>query len=64
MNILSVFNYENFGGTPILGINSSVVLGHGISSPLAIKNMLLLSKDIAEANLFQKIQNTFNKYST
>ena len=56
------FNYENYGGTPILGINGSVVLGHGISSPLAIKNMLVLSKDIVEAKLYQKIQNAFNSY--
>lgn len=56
------FNYENYGGTPILGINSSVVLGHGISSPLAIKNMLFLSKEIAEARLYEKIQKAFNKY--
>ncbi len=49
-------NYENYGGTPILGINSSVVVGHGISSALAIKNMILLSKEIHEAGLSQKIQ--------
>ncbi|HAW52419.1 MAG TPA: phosphate acyltransferase PlsX, partial [Flavobacteriales bacterium] len=28
------FNYEIYGGTPILGINSNVILGHGISSPM------------------------------
>lgn len=50
-------NYETSGGTPILGINASVVLGHGISSPLAIKNMLLLSKEIYNAGLPEKINN-------
>jgi len=62
-NYIQRFNYENYGGTPILGINSSVVLGHGISSPLAIKNMLLLSKDIVEARLYEKIQNAFYRFS-
>ncbi len=55
------FNYENHGGSPILGINSSVVVGHGISSPKAIKNMLLLSKEIYSADLFDKIAQTLNK---
>lgn len=56
------FNYENFGGTPILGVNSSVMLGHGISSPLAIKNMLLHSKAMYEVQLTQKIQKALRKY--
>jgi len=55
------FNYENTGGSPILGINSSVVIGHGISSPIAIKNMLLLSKDISYSDLYEKIAQTLNK---
>ncbi|MCF8367158.1 MAG: phosphate acyltransferase PlsX, partial [Bacteroidales bacterium] len=36
------FNYEIYGGSPVLGVNSAVVLGHGISNPAAIKNMILL----------------------
>ena len=56
-------NYENYGGTPILGINSSVMLGHGISSSLAIKNMLLQSKNIYEAKLSEKIKKALSKYS-
>jgi glycerol-3-phosphate acyltransferase PlsX len=54
------FNYEIYGGTPILGINSTVMIAHGISSPLAFKNMLLHTKDIVEANLPEKIKQVFN----
>lgn len=54
------FNYENYGGSPILGINSTVVVGHGISNGVAIKNMLVLAKDIAEAKLSQKINQALN----
>jgi glycerol-3-phosphate acyltransferase PlsX len=54
------FNYEIYGGTPILGINSTVIICHGISSPLAIKNSLLLAKDISDANLPDKIKEAFN----
>lgn len=54
------FNYENYGGTPVLGINSNVVIGHGISNPTAIKNMILLTKEVVEANLPEKINYAFN----
>ncbi len=53
------FNYELYGGTPILGINSNVLIAHGKSSPLAFKNMMVLSKDIIEANLNEKIKTVF-----
>jgi glycerol-3-phosphate acyltransferase PlsX len=54
------FNYELYGGTPILGINSTVMIGHGISSPLAFKNMLVLAKDVINAQLNEKINTLFN----
>lgn len=54
------FNYELYGGTPILGINSTVMIGHGISSPLAFQNMLLLAKDVVDAKLNEKINSIFN----
>lgn len=53
------FNYEQYGGSPILGINAPVVVGHGISSPEAIKNMALLSRDMAKSGLVDKIKNAF-----
>lgn len=53
------FNYEIYGGTPILGINSNVLIGHGISSPTAFKNMLLLSREIVDVNLSEKIKQAF-----
>ena len=53
------FNYERYGGSPILGINAPVVVGHGISSPEAIKNMVLLSKKMAESDLITKIKQAF-----
>lgn len=63
-DFLHRLNYENYGGSPILGINAPVVLGHGISNALAIKNMLLLAKDVTEARLPAKIKSSFRKYVT
>ncbi|MCC6182368.1 MAG: phosphate acyltransferase PlsX [Bacteroidia bacterium] len=53
------FNYELYGGTPILGINANAMIAHGKSSALAFKNMMVLSKDIVEANLNEKIKTIF-----
>lgn len=53
------FNYELYGGTPVLGVNGNVLICHGISSPLALKNTLLLAKELIEVKLTQKIQQIF-----
>lgn len=53
------FNFENYGGTPVLGINSNVIIGHGISNDVTIKNMILLTKDVISANLPSKIKQYF-----
>ena len=54
------FNYENYGGTPILGLNKTVIVGHGISNEIAIKNMITFTKDVVEAELTSKIKNHLN----
>lgn len=56
-------NYENYGGTPLLGINASVVLGHGISNGIAIKNMILLAREVHEVQLSKKIYKALLNYS-
>ena len=53
------FNFENYGGTPILGVNKNIVIGHGISNDVAIKNMILHTREVAEANLSEKIKEAF-----
>ncbi|MCX2453286.1 phosphate acyltransferase PlsX [Pedobacter sp. PLR] len=53
------FNYENYGGSPVLGVNAPVVIGHGISSPTAVKNMILQSRDMITTGLVGKIQAAF-----
>ena len=49
-------DWENIGGTPIVGINANVVIGHGISKRRAIMNMLLQTRAVVHANLAQKIK--------
>jgi glycerol-3-phosphate acyltransferase PlsX len=54
------FNYENYGGTPILGVQGNVIIGHGISNDKAVKNMILHSYEVARSGLPSKINEAFN----
>jgi glycerol-3-phosphate acyltransferase PlsX len=56
---LERFNYENFGGTPILGVNAPVIIGHGISNKKAFKNMILSAHDVVESKLVSIIHDAF-----
>jgi phosphate acyltransferase len=56
---LESFNYENFGGTPIMGVNAPVIIGHGISNAKAFKNMLHSAKQVVDSNLVQIIHDAF-----
>ncbi len=56
------FNYEQYGGTPILGINSTVLVGHGISNDVAIKSMILHSKTVYEAGIADHIRYAMDQY--
>lgn len=53
------FNYENYGGTPILGVNGTVIIGHGISNDIAVKNMILHTANVVSSNLSMKIKEAF-----
>jgi len=50
------FNFENIGGTPIVGINANVVIGHGISKRKAIMNMINQTRAVVHGNLAQMIK--------
>lgn len=54
--VLSSFNYENYGGVPLLGVNGVVIIGHGSSSALAIKNMIIAAINTVENNICDKIE--------
>jgi glycerol-3-phosphate acyltransferase PlsX len=53
---LERFNFENQGGSPVLGVNGAVVIGHGISNGKAIKNMIRMTMDVVESKLSQRIK--------
>ena len=53
-------NYETVGGTPVLGINAPVLIGHGCSSAEAIKNMVLQTEKTIHAQLDTKLRERFS----
>ena len=52
-------NYENAGGTPVLGINAPVVIGHGKSTAQAIKNMILSTERTIRNNMVNRLKEAF-----
>jgi glycerol-3-phosphate acyltransferase PlsX len=58
---LNCFDFEQYGGVPVLGVNKPVIIGHGISHAPAFKNMIILSQKIIEINLMEKIRNSFKQ---
>lgn len=52
-------NYETYGGTPILGVDKPVIVGHGISTATAFKNMILLGIKMIETKLLEKMKEKF-----
>ena len=53
-------NYEKVGGTPVLGINSTVIIGHGCSSATAIENMVLQTEKTIKAGVAAKLREIFS----
>ena len=49
-------NYENIGGTPVLGVNAAVTVGHGRSTPRAICNMVLQTERAVRSGFIQQIK--------
>ncbi len=50
------FNFENYGGTPVLGVAKPVIIGHGISGAKAFMNMIHLAQVMIEKDVMQKMK--------
>ena len=53
------FNFEIYGGVPVLGVNKPVIIGHGISHAVAYQNMILMAIKMLEKDLVGKIKKSF-----
>jgi glycerol-3-phosphate acyltransferase PlsX len=50
------FNFENYGGTPVLGVARPVIIGHGISQAKAFMNMILVAEKMIEKDVLGKMK--------
>jgi len=53
------FAYENYGGTPVLGVAKPVIIGHGISNAIAFCNMLSLAEKMIDTDVCGSIRAAF-----
>lgn len=54
------FNFETYGGVPVLGVAKPVIIGHGISHATAFKNMINIACRMIETDLTGKIKESFS----
>ncbi len=50
-----IYDYEEYGGAPLLGINGICIIGHGSSTPKAIKNAVIETAMMIEQKVNHKI---------
>ncbi len=53
------FDFEKYGGVPVLGVAKPVIIGHGISHGTAFKNMIAIAQRMIEKDLMKKMQAAF-----
>ncbi len=58
--LLEGLNYENIGGTPVLGIGANVIIGHGCSTAKAITNMILQTERVAQSDMVSQFKKAFS----
>jgi glycerol-3-phosphate acyltransferase PlsX len=58
-DFFDMFEFEQYGGVPVLGVNKPVIIGHGISEARSFKNMIEISRKMIEKDLLGKIKSRF-----
>lgn len=53
------FNFENYGGTPVLGVNAPVIIGHGVSNGKAIAQMIVQTGEVIASGLCDRFKKAF-----
>ena len=54
------FHYENYGGTPVLGVGKPVIIGHGISNANAFFNMIRAAEKMINSHFCERIKTVFS----
>jgi glycerol-3-phosphate acyltransferase PlsX len=62
-SVMKELDYQEHGGVPLLGVNGVAIIGHGGSTPKAIKNMIFRAEEMVLRKVNQRIQNEMQRYS-
>jgi glycerol-3-phosphate acyltransferase PlsX len=54
------FDFEQYGGTPVLGIEKPVIIGHGVSGNEAFMNMIILAEKMISTDFLNKVKSKFS----
>jgi glycerol-3-phosphate acyltransferase PlsX len=60
--IKNQYDYEEHGGTPLLGVNGIVIVSHGSSTPKAIMNSIFVAQESIKQNLIQDISRGIDEH--
>lgn len=58
---LNRFNFENYGGTPVLGVAKPVIIGHGISGAKAFGNMISVAEKMIHTRVLEIMANEIHQ---
>lgn len=59
--VIKDFDYQGYGGVPLLGVNGVAIIGHGQSTPLAVKNMIIRAQETVSKKVNEKIEEAITK---
>ena len=61
-DIKNQYDYEEHGGTPLLGVNGIAIVSHGSSTPKAIMNSIFVAQESIKQNLIQDIASGIDQH--
>lgn len=53
------FDYQEYGGVPVLGVEGVCIIGHGQSTAKAVRNMILRAEEMVVRNINGQIRSAF-----
>ena len=62
-SVMKELDYQEHGGVPLLGVDGVSIIGHGRSTPRAIKNMIFRAEDMVRHRVSALIEATMLEYS-
>lgn len=62
-SVMKELDYQEHGGVPLLGVNGVSIIGHGGSTPKAIKNMIFRAEEMVQQKVNSRISEAIMQYA-